>query len=128
MRWLVDEGVPKHLVDWLLGRGEDVLDVAESEHRGRPDEALWQLAGEQQRIVVTRDLGFLWPSLHPVPVGVVIIRVPSQWRAAQITSLVQGALEDATLSSLQGNVTLVEPGRIRQRSLSHVNARTRRGL
>ncbi|MBM4034021.1 MAG: hypothetical protein FJ291_19895 [Planctomycetes bacterium] len=43
MRWLIDEGVPKAVVEWFAGRGDDALDVAASDLRGSPDVRLWRL-------------------------------------------------------------------------------------
>ena len=121
MRWLVDEGMPKYLVDWLVERGDDVLDVAASPYRGEADDVLWELAGREVRVVLTRDLGFLWPGLSPAPRGVVMVRVPSDWRAQQVAFLVQNALARTDLGTLAGNVTVLEPGGIRQHPLAAIH-------
>ena len=63
MKWLIDEGVPRRLADWIREHGEDALVVAESPYRSAPDCDLWLLAGREGRIVITRDRGFLCPSL-----------------------------------------------------------------
>ena len=118
MRWLIDEGVPKAVVDWLTGRGEDVLDVAACELRGSPDVTLWRIAGRQGRIVVTRDLGFVLPRVVPRPPGVVLIRVPNTFHALAILRLFQEGLARALPESLTGHITVLRPGRVRQRPLS----------
>ena len=123
MRWLVDECVPVYVVDWLRERGDDVLDVADSPYRSQSDRFLWQLAGRESRTVVTRDLGFLWPGLMPAPDGVVMIRVPDDWQAQAITRLVSRSLDRLDTATLAGNVTVIEPGRIRQRPLAHITWR-----
>ena len=120
MRWLIDENVPKHVVDWLIERGDDVLDVAASPHRSQPDQFLWQLAGRESRVVVTHDLGFMWPSLSPLPPGVVVIRTPDKWRAQQIANAIIAGLQMAGMDGLCGMVTLIEPGRTRQRPLASI--------
>jgi len=117
MRWLVDEGIPKLIVGWLVARGDDVLDVAASPHVSSPDEALWRLAGTEGRFIITKDLGFMWPRLEPHPPGVILIRVPDSWNARQIAILVANTLEGLAAEALDGHVTLTEPGRTRQHSL-----------
>jgi len=115
MRWLLDENLPKDLIAWLRARGDEVLDVAESPYRGWSDRDLWALAGEQGRLVITRDLGFLhWP-VRPPPLGVVMVRAPDSWQAPSITGMVARELERVATGTLAGTVTVVEPGGVRQR-------------
>ena len=121
MRWLVDEGVPKAVVLWLRGRGDDVLHVASSEHRGKPDTQLWRLAADEQRFVLTRDLGLLFPSLTPLPPGVVLIRTPFRFRADPILEVVVAGLSVMDEQRLVGMITVVEPGSLRQRSFSDID-------
>ncbi len=118
MRWLVDENLPRAIADWLSQSGDDVLDVAASSHRGAADRELWVLAGAERRIIITRDLGFLWPDLAPHPEGVVIVRVPQEWKATEITELVRSSFDVLGGASLQGYVTVIDPRRIRQRPLA----------
>ena len=102
MRWLVDENLPKDLADWLRDRGDDVLDVADSPYRGWPDPELWQLAGHEGRIVITRDLGFLhWP-VRPTPPGIVMVRVPDAWRVPSIVRMVVEELRSLVATELIG--------------------------
>jgi len=123
MRWLVDEGIPKYLVDWLRERGDDVLDVAVSAHRSQSDSFLCRLAGREQRVVITRDLGFLGTGLSASPRGVILLRVPHHWRAADIARLVQDSLRRMECEDLVGYVTVIEPGRVRQRRLQDLPRR-----
>jgi predicted nuclease of predicted toxin-antitoxin system len=114
MRWLVDENLPKDIVTWLRSRDDDVLDVADSPDRGSSDRDLWQLAGNEGRTIITRDLGFLhWP-LRPTPPGIVMVRVPEAWRVPSIVRMVAAELGSLEVDELIGHVTVVEPGGIRQ--------------
>ena len=97
-----------------------MLYVVSSEYRSFPDDALWQIAGAEERLILTRDLGFMWPALRPLPAGVVIVRAPAHWQALQLTELIRVALQDAPAESLTDRVTLIEPGRVRQRALSEM--------
>jgi predicted nuclease of predicted toxin-antitoxin system len=124
MRWLVDENVPRLVIDWLREQGADVLDVASSPHVSRPDEFLWRLAGQEERFILTRDLGFPWPTRLPLPPGIVVIRAPDTWNARQIMVLVVTALASTPSEALRGNVTVVEPARVRQHPISPVSSQS----
>ena len=119
-RWLVDENLPSCLVVALRAQGDDVLDVAASQHRGKPDGDLWALAADQSRIVVTRDLGFLTGARGNGPPGIVLVRVPDNWRADSIGALVSASLAELTEDALDGYITVIEPGGLRQRPLADV--------
>ena len=117
MKWLLDEGIPRDIATWLLQRGDDVLEIAESEYRSQPDEVLWQLAGREERIVVTRDRGFAHSELVPFPLGVIVVRTPQGWKSAEITQLTLDVIQRVPEESLVGHMTLIRPGRTRQRTL-----------
>jgi hypothetical protein len=78
---------------------------------------LCELAAAESRVILTKDLGFLWPSAQPQPLGLVLFRVPPDWNARQITMLLTNTLGDTAPDALFGQVTVVEPGRVRQRAL-----------
>lgn len=123
MKWLLDEGLPKALADWLRESGEDVLLVAESEYRGQPDRSLWLLAGREERVILTRDRGFAFPALEPSPPGIVVVRVPDDWNGAAIALFIANSLQRLGFTSLVGNLTVIDTRRARRRSLAEL-ART----
>lgn len=117
MRFLVDENLPLSLIEYLRNLDHDVLDVAASRYRGEPDEALWKLAAKDLRILITKDLGFPFPEIHPYPLGLILIRVPDTFTGQQITNLFSKTLAKTDLKTLQGHITVITPGQIRTRSL-----------
>lgn len=59
MKLLLDEMYPRSIAEQLRARGHDVAAVTERpELRGSPDAALFALAQEEQRAIVTDDVGF----------------------------------------------------------------------
>ena len=58
-----------------------------------------------------------------MPVGVIIVRVPDTWRAQAIGALMRDAIEKLDETSLRGQLTVVEPGRVRQRPLADAGPR-----
>ena len=118
MRLLVDENISGSLVQLLRAQGHDVVWVRDT-LRGTPDDQLLVLATADDRIVITedRDYGYLTIGLHQPAIGIII---------AEINALPGPAIEVskhvvAAVSSLgndaKGWVTVIEPGRVRQRKL-----------
>jgi len=120
MHWLTDEGIPKSLAAWLRDRGDDVLHVAASDLRGSDDDVLWRVAAAEQRIILTRDKGFIPAKAAVLPAGVVLIRVPDRCLAEAIRRLVQEGLTSVPPDSLLGTLTVIRAGRVRQRKLTSV--------
>ena len=58
MRILVDENIPNITVQSLKAAGHDVLDIRGTPRQGLFDDALWNLAQTERRVLVTTDKGF----------------------------------------------------------------------
>ena len=52
VRRLVDENMPRCVVEMLRSRGDDALDIADSDLRGSADAHLWALAADEERIII----------------------------------------------------------------------------
>lgn len=115
MRFLIDESLPGDLASALVTAGHDVLDIADSQHRGAADAVIWRIAIAEQRIVIARDLDFPLPKALGRPPGLVIMRPRWNARAGQIRRLFAEFLGRVDFAALEGAVTTVEPGRLRQR-------------
>ncbi|MBI4842708.1 MAG: DUF5615 family PIN-like protein [Nitrospirae bacterium] len=113
LRFLVDENLPFGIVEYLLALNYDVFDVAASNLRGHKDTFLWSKAADEKRIIVTRDLDYPIPKLRPAPYGVILIRVPSNFKASLITNVFKESVKKIKLESLKNKVAVISPGRIR---------------
>lgn len=114
LRFLVDENLPAAAADALRHLGHDVVEIADSALRGASDPVIWRAAVADARILVTRDLDFPlrgdgWPP------GLVLVRARTRMKVDEIASLLRNAAEHIEATSLLGCVTVVEPGRVRQR-------------
>ena len=118
MRFAVDECLFRFLVDALRNRGHDVVWVKETSP-GLDDPSVLEVATADNRIVVTedRDFGTLTVLQHQPAVGVVILAVsefdPDMRTIAEHAATVMTELGD----DLAGNLTVIQPKRIRQRKL-----------
>lgn len=113
MRFLVDENLPFGIVEHLKSLNHDVFDVAASDLRGSSDKILWSKAAAEKRIIITRDLDFPMPKMRPAPFGVILIRVPSDFKAAIITKIFKEAIAKIELEKLRNKVAVISPGKIR---------------
>ncbi|MGH9024044.1 MAG: DUF5615 family PIN-like protein [Acidimicrobiia bacterium] len=65
MRLLLDEHFSPEIARQLRNRGQDVIAVGERlDLKGRPDRVLFASQSDQQRAIVTRDLGDFRPLLR----------------------------------------------------------------
>lgn len=113
-RLLFDQNVPLASVHRIHRAGHDVLRI----EAGESDLVVLEEARSEARIVVTydRDFGFLvFRTRAPIPPGIVYFR--SQPIAPESTALDLLAIMDTPGVVLEGWLTVVEPGRIRQRPL-----------
>lgn len=113
LRFLVDENLPFEIVEYLQSINHDVFDVAASDIRGSSDSVLWFKATEEKRIIITRDLDYPMPRLKPAPFGVILIRVPSDFKAAIIARIFKEAVAKIELEKLKNKIAVINPGRIR---------------
>lgn len=113
MRFLIDENLPLGIAEFLASLNHDVLDVAVSPLRGASDKVLWSKAAEEKRIIVTRDLDYPIIGFKPAPYGVILIRVPSDFRSDQITRIFKESFKKTTFEEIKNKVAVIEPGKIR---------------
>src|ERR1043166_2899974 len=70
MRFKVDENLPEELADFFRGRGWDCMTVDEQQLGGALDDRITEICDDEDRILVTLDLGFsnirdYPPAAHP---------------------------------------------------------------
>ena len=58
MNILVDENIPLMTVKALRRMGHDVRDIRGTQQEGMTDSALWNLAQQEKRLLMTTDKGF----------------------------------------------------------------------
>jgi len=116
MKFVVDANLPYSTKELLeqFGQTWHARDVG---LESAPDETIIKFSTAQKAVLITRDLGFGNPFLFPKGShgGVVIIRIPNQFTMVQIHRLLQTFFSSIDLESLEGAVTVVEPGRFRIR-------------
>jgi predicted nuclease of predicted toxin-antitoxin system len=74
MKILADENIPRSTVEALREFGHEVLDLRGSEREGSTDGLLWQIAQDEERLLVTTDKGFSGHRGEP-HFGILIVRL-----------------------------------------------------
>src|SRR5262245_36131052 len=117
MRFLIDENLPTELDELLRSLGHETLFVGRSVYRSAPDTAFWALAAEDNWILITKDLDFPLTNQERSLPGLILIRVPDTFTGPQIAGVVADFMATTAFGELEGQVTVVMPGRSRSRRL-----------
>ena len=90
LRFLVDEDTPVALAEALQQHGHDAVHCRHVGLLGKSDESVLAFARREQRILITRDLGFGDTRVHQPGTygGIVLLRVPATYVTRQIVDLV----------------------------------------
>jgi len=105
MKILVDENIPSITVRTLRRRGHDVLDFRGTDQEGLNDDAVWGLALEQERLLITTDKAFLHYR-HEAQYGILIVRL-RQPNCQKIHRRIMQALTDIAPDAWKGSVVMI---------------------
>jgi predicted nuclease of predicted toxin-antitoxin system len=116
MRFLADETVSRVVIERLRADGQDIISVAETKPSA-PDDEILNAAEADGRILITgdRDFGEMVVRQRLELRGVPLLeldRLTNAMRADAVAEVVSAHAE-----RLDGNLVVVEPGRIRIRPL-----------
>jgi predicted nuclease of predicted toxin-antitoxin system len=117
VRFLVDEDCPLSLEKLLNSRGYDTIHVKTSGLSGTKDPELFIFAQEQQRIIISRDLG--WANIKNYPpnshCGLIILRFPFEAIAMEIRQVVEQFIDLVNISEIVGATVIVDKNKFRIR-------------
>ena len=105
MKICVDENIPLNTVEELRRLGHDVLDIRGTESQGIPDDVLWTMIGQENRLLITTDKGFV-QYRDEAHAGILIVRL-RQPNAAKIHERVTRAVEQFTVDEWPGLVVVM---------------------
>ena len=116
MRLKLDENLGMGTAELLRQAGRDVATVPEQGMRGSPDRALIEACQREGRCLVTLDLDFGNPFLfNPSDyAGIAVIRLPQRSTPDDLHDGVQTLIGAIQQESVEGNLWIVQRGRIRQ--------------
>lgn len=118
MRFLADMGVSLRVVEWLRGRGEDVVHLREQGLHRLPDPAVFEKAAIESRVVLTFDLDFgeIVALSRGSRTSVVLFRLRNA-RPENVIARLGAVLDESSEALERGAVVTVEDARHRVRTL-----------
>jgi predicted nuclease of predicted toxin-antitoxin system len=101
----------------LRDLGHDVCDVRDVGLGSASDNAIFERAQVEQRIIVTADLDFADVRIYPpgTHVGIVVLRLPDHFKTAEINLALEAAVSRLEDAGIDGALVIVEANTIRIR-------------
>lgn len=117
MRLLVDQDVYQITVEFLQSLGHDVLRAKEAGLSSAPDIAFLERAGQDRRVLVTRDKGYGALAVHEghAHSGILLLRINPLTIRAVHDELRRFFAEHPTIE-MKDHLVVIEPGRHRIRA------------
>ena len=92
----VDEHIPLMTVQALHLMGHDVRDIRGTPNEGMQDDALWEMAQREARLLITTDKGFMhYRTVSHYGVLIILLRQPNRHEIHQRIMQALGQFDDA---------------------------------
>ena len=119
MRFLIDNALSPALAERLKGAGHDAAHVRDYGMQAAADEEIFVRAQQEQRVVVSADTDFgtLLATRQERSPSVVLFRHGTQRRPEQQAEILLANYEGIEADLASGSVVVIEPSRLRVRSL-----------
>lgn len=119
MKFLIDNALSPALVERLNKAGHEAVHVRQYELQAADDERIFERAQEEQRVVVSADTDFatLLASRKGHSPSVILFRHGAQRRPEDQAEALLSNLAPMEADLETGSVVVIEPSRIRVRSL-----------
>lgn len=119
LRFLIDEDCPLSLENLLNLKGYDTIHVKTSGLSGTKDPQLFIFAQQEQRIIISRDLG--WANIKTYPpnshCGLIVLRFPFEANAIEIRQVVEQFIDRVDTSEIVGATVIVDKNKFRVRKV-----------
>ena len=121
IRFLIDEDMPRSTAKVLKRAGFECFDVRDIGLKGAEDDVVYAWAQKENCIILTEDLGFSNTLRFPIGShkGIVIARFPKEMSTGTINKLLENVIVSIR-NDLSGNLTIIEPTKIRIRRQKRV--------
>lgn len=107
MKFLIDNQLPQTLTHWFMANGYDAVHVLNLELAQAPDQIIWQLAINANRIVVSKDEDFFLLATRPTDVGRLLWLRLGNCRKSALINAMERAWPQITVA-FQSGLRIVE--------------------
>ncbi|MBI5740113.1 MAG: DUF5615 family PIN-like protein [Nitrospirae bacterium] len=117
LKFVIDEDMPRSTAKVLRTKGHEALDVRDEGLRGKSDDEIFAFAQKKKAVILTGDLGFGNLLRYPVGShsGIVIVHFPNDVSTSELNNQIIMAFETLTETDFNGNLIILEPGKLRIR-------------
>lgn len=114
---VIDEDLPRKLDEVLKKLGWEVKDIRDFGLQGKSDEEIIGFAKKCKAVLFSSDKDFLNILKYPPKdyYGIVILNFPNEASIEFLINETKRALAKIPLEEFQGNLIIIEPGKIRLR-------------
>lgn len=118
MKFLADMGIAQRIVQWLRENGHDAVHLRDERLHRLPDDAIFEKAFREQRIILTFDLDFgeILACSGDKHISVILFRLLNT-RTPHVIDRLKKVLEDTADALQEGAIVVVEESRHRIRRL-----------
>lgn len=119
MKFLIDNALSFRVAEGLSQAGYDAVHVTAFGLGSAMDEAIFELAGQEDRVIVSvdTDFGTLLAQMQTNKPSFILFRWPSLRVATQQVEVILANLDNITEHLASGAVVVIEPSRVRIRVL-----------
>ena len=117
MKFKLDENFSGRIKQLFLEAGHEVDTVRDEVLQGSPDELIYQTCNAEGRCLVTFDMDFTDIIRFPPEntSGIIVLRLPINPNLLTVRQLIRQALKALQTDPIEGNLWIVQAGRIRIR-------------
>lgn len=113
-RILIDQNIPKRVMDWLKQKGFEIVTLADVNLRGAADKKIAVFAMQNNMAVLTQDVDFakMYHTLYRRKLGVVLVNT-KEGTTQSIIQALDNAQFKLNLKNVQNQLVIITKRRIR---------------
>jgi predicted nuclease of predicted toxin-antitoxin system len=111
---LIDQNIPKRVIDWLSQRGFEIVTLADVNLKGAPDKKIAVFAVQNNMAVLTQDIDFakMYHTLYRRKLAVILVSTKEGTAQSIIQTLDKAQLR-LNLKTVQNQLLIITKRRIR---------------
>ncbi|RLI40275.1 hypothetical protein DRO59_09620 [Candidatus Bathyarchaeota archaeon] len=117
LKFLLDADMPRSSAKLIRSLGYDIEDVRDIGLRRAKDEEIAKYALKNNRIIITRNIGFGSTLRYPKHPGAIIIRLPYNFTPREINERLKNFFTSVNEDEIKNSIIIIELTRYRRRTI-----------